>query len=144
MPTNPLDKMNQLSQMEQQMNQMFSQAMGESTKMMSQYNTVLIETKMMFMVTLMMLPMVFFLVVSFIEYKKRLALLQRETVKKLRGKIPDYNKIAPVQRKAQEDLWINEIDVNDIYGKLIIASLPRGLKWAGSILVIEVIIRLLI
>jgi len=118
--------------------------MGESAKMMSQYNTVLIETKMMFMVTLMILPMVFFLVVSFIEYKKRLALLQRETVKKLRGKIPDYNKIAPVQRKAQEDLWINEIDVNDIYGKLIIASLPRGLKWAGSILVIEVIIRLLI
>jgi len=141
MPTNPL---NQMEQQMNQMDQMFNQAMGESAKMMGQYNTALIETKMMFMVTLMMLPMVFFLVVSFIEYKKRLALLQRETVKKLRGKIPDYNKIAPVQRKAQEDIWISEMDVNDIYGKLIIASLPRGLKWAGSILVIEVIIRLLI
>ena len=141
MPTNPL---NQMEQQMNQMDQMFNQAMGESAKMMGQYNTALIETKMMFMVTLMMLPMVFFLVVSFIEYKKRLALLQRETVKKLRSKIPDYNKIAPVQRKAQEDIWISEMDVNDIYGKLIIASLPRGLKWAGSILVIEVIIRLLI
>ncbi len=131
MPTNPLD-------------QMLNQAMGESAKMMSQYNTVLIETKMMFMLSLLTLPVIFFLLISFIEYKKRLTLLQRDTVKKMRGKIPDYNKIAPVQRKAQEDLWIREIDVNDIYGKVIIASLPRGLKWAGSILVIEVIIRLLI
>jgi len=70
--------------------------------------------------------------------------LQRDTIKKFRSKITDYSKIAPVQRKAQEDIWISEIDVNDIYGKLVIASLPRGLKWAGSILVIEVIIRLLI
>jgi ABC-type spermidine/putrescine transport system permease subunit I len=138
MPANPLEQ--QMTQMDQ----MINQAMGESAKMMSQYNTVLIETKMIFMLSLLILPMIFFLVVSFIEYRKRLALLQRDTIKKFRSKITDYSKIAPVQRKAQEDIWISEIDVNDIYGKLVIASLPRGLKWAGSILVIEVIIRLLI
>jgi len=138
MPANPLEQ--QMTQMDQ----MINQAMGESAKMMSQYNTVLIETKMIFMLSLLILPMIFFLVVSFIEYQKRLALLQRDTIKKFRSKITDYSKIAPVQRKAQEDIWISEIDVNDIYGKLVIASLPRGLKWAGSILVIEVIIRLLI
>lgn len=123
--------------------QMLSQIDGNYSQMMNQYSALLVETKMMFILTLLILPLVSFILMSFIEYKKRVTLLQRETVKKMRAKYPDYNKLAPVQRKAQEDLWINEIDVNDIYGKLIMASVPRGLKWGGAILVLEVIIRLL-
>jgi hypothetical protein len=130
MPSNPFEEM-------------LNQINGNYAQMTSQYNALIVETKIMFVLSLLTLPLVFFIIITFIEYKKRLRTLERETVKKMRAKIPDYNKITPVQRKAQEDLWISEIDVNEVYGKLIMASVPRGLKWASTILVSEVIIRLL-
>lgn len=110
-----------------------------------QYELIfLTQFKMLFILQLLLLPLIILLVITFIEYKRRLATSQLETIKKFRSKIPDYNKLNPIQRKAQEDIWIREMNPDEVYGKLITASVPRGLRWAGTALIIEVIVKLLL